>query len=81
MQFITINERDVATEYQVLYCIATTICTWQRLTKAYILDHIEAAPSFGRRKEESRMELQTRLQIAAIAMSFGFVAAIVLGIV
>jgi hypothetical protein len=31
--------------------------------------------------EESKMELQTRIQILAIAMSFGFVAAVILGMV
>lgn len=31
--------------------------------------------------EESKMELQTRMQILAIAMSFGFVAAVILGMV
>ena len=31
--------------------------------------------------EESKMELQTRIQILAIVMSFGFVAAVILGMV
>ena len=31
--------------------------------------------------EESKMELRTRMQIVVIAMSFGFVAAVILGMV
>lgn len=83
--FTTINIEVVAFGHRFFYCTAPSIVSWQEGNSLYIVLDIEAvvakAALLRPPNEENFMELQTRLQILAIAMSFGFVAAVVLGMV